>query len=360
MDIEKREKFESKFTDILNYGALNLAMAIGYETRLFDVMSDAGNPLSADEIAVKASVNRRYVQEWLGIMCTGGIVELVASDNGALYFLPPEHAAFLARSGDAGMCVYTQEIPLLTEIAMRHVVDDFSKAKGVPYECYPKFQQFMAELSEIKLNDTLIQLFLPCVDDGRLIERLQTGIRVCDLGCGQGIAVKLMAEHYPASTFVGIDNDAAAVKEARQMCESRGLGNVEFLEEDAALLKENNALKNRFDYILAFDAIHDQSHPLEALEGIRHMLAPGGIFSMVDIDSASDHAGNMDHPMAAFLYTVSLMHCMPVGLNDNGAGLGMMWGREKALAMLKEAGFENAQALEMEHDPFNLHYFCRG
>ena len=63
--------------------------------------------------------------------------------------------------------------------------------------------------------------------------------------------------------------------------------------------------------------------------------------------------------MGPFLYTVSLMHCMPVGLNDDGAGLGMMWGREKAEALLVEAGFENIDIIEMEHDGFNLHYLCR-
>jgi hypothetical protein len=40
---------------------------------------------------------------------------------------------------------------------------------------------------------------------------------------------------------------------------------------------------------------------------------------MVDIDAATDPRGNMDYPMAPFLYTVSLMHCMPVGLNDSTA-----------------------------------------
>lgn len=360
MDLEKKEKFEQKFTDILNYSALNLAMAIGYRTHLFDVMSEVSDPVSSNKIAEKASVSERYVREWLGIMCTGGIVELVKDETGgALYFLPQEHAAFLAGSGDASMCVYTQEIPLLTETAMRYVIDDFPKAEGIPYDCYPRFQQFMAELSENKLNDTLIQSFLPCVDGGRLIDRLKNGIRVCDLGCGQGVAVKLMAQSYPDSFFVGIDNDEAAIKAAKDLCESCSLQNTEFLIEDAALLKDQPVFKDRFDYILAFDSVHDQSHPLEALQGVRHMLAPGGIFSMVDIDSASDHAGNMDHPMGAFLYTVSMMHCMPVGLNDSGAGLGMMWGRDRALSMLREAGFENAQALEMTHDPFNLHYFCR-
>ncbi len=61
--------------------------------------------------------------------------------------------------------------------------------------------------------------------------------------------------------------------------------------------------------------------------------------------------------MGPFLYTVSLMHCMPVGLVNGGTGLGMMWGREKAVQMLNKAGFEKVDVIEMEHDPFNVHYF---
>ena len=80
---------------------------------------------------------------------------------------------------------------------------------------------------------------------------------------------------------------------------------------------------------------------------------------MIDIKAGSNHADNIDHPMGPFLYTVSLMHCMPVGLNDNGTGLGMMWGKEKAEALLKEAGFEHIELTEMEHDPFNLHFLCK-
>jgi hypothetical protein len=35
---------------------------------------------------------------------------------------------------------------------------------------------------------------------------------------------------------------------------------------------------------------------------------------------------------------------MSVSLSQNGAGLGAMWGKEKALSMLKEAGFVNIQS----------------
>ena len=63
-------------------------------------------------------------------------------------------------------------------------------------------------------------------------------------------------------------------------------------------------------------------------------------------------------PPVPFLYTVSLMHCMPSGLSDNGAGLGMMWGRETALTMLAEAGFDSVKAGEMANDPFITSISC--
>jgi len=117
-------------------------------------------------------------------------------------------------------------------------------------------------------------------------------------------------------------------------------------------------MKGLFDYVTAFDAIHDQTRPLDVLRGVNHMLTPDGRFSMVDIAANSNLADNLAHPMGPFLYTVSLMHCMPVGLEGGGAGLGMMWGREKAVEMLRDAQFQKVQVLEMPDDPFNLHFFC--
>lgn len=53
-DREKGKAFSEKMAEILNYGALNLAMAIGYKTRLFDVMDETGFPQAASAIAEKA------------------------------------------------------------------------------------------------------------------------------------------------------------------------------------------------------------------------------------------------------------------------------------------------------------------
>jgi SAM-dependent methyltransferase len=353
--------FEQKMIDILNHGAINLAMAIGYQHRIFDVMEELGRPATIPEIADTAGLDGRYLKEWLGIMVMGKIIVMSVTATGEnAYFLPPAHAVFLTRNaGNNNLGVYTQEIPLLTACAMEAVNNAFTTGDGILFSQYPRFQQFMGQLADAKHRQVLITHFLPSVDNGKLVQRLKTGIRVCDLGCGQGLALNLMAKAFPESTFVGIDNHQEAVRTAQKKARRKGLANVDYLVWDAAAIDGEEAFYARFDYVCAFDAIHDQSHPLEALKGIRWMLASGGLFSMVDIKAGSDHKDNLDHPMGPFLYTVSLMHCMPIGLNDNGAGLGMMWGRELALNMLSRAGFEQVEVLEMEHDGFNLHYLCR-
>lgn len=355
------QDFSKKMIDILNYGALNLAVGIGYRTRLFDAMDEAGAPQTAEAVALAAGLSRRYVEEWLGVMCTGGIVTLsIREDGTAEYLLPESHADLLTRrAGNGNLGVYAQEIPLLTLCAMEKVVEGFRTGEGVPYADYPRFQAFMTELANAKHRQVLIDRFLPLVDGGRIKARLQQGIRVCDLGCGEGVALHLMAAAFPASRFTGIDMDPEVIRFARTAAREAGLDNVDFLVRDAAALGSGDGFEGAFDYITAFDAIHDQREPLEALKSVRRMMAPGGCFSMIDIDAGSAHQDNMAHPMGPFLYTVSLMHCMPVGLVDNGAGLGMMWGREKAVALLSRAGFEAVEVVEMAHDPFNIHYFCR-
>jgi ubiquinone/menaquinone biosynthesis C-methylase UbiE len=359
---EKRKAtFLKKMTDILNLGALNLAMGIGYRTGLFEALDYFDTPRTVSQIAEKAGLNKRYVKEWLGVMATGGIVEhSEGRDRKDLFFLPKAHGDFLAeRSGNSNMGVYTQEIPLLAACAMEPVLNAFRTGVGVEYEKYPRFQDFMGQLADAKHRQVLVDTFLPSVDDGSLIKRLEKGIRVCDLGCAEGVAMNLMAQAFPKSSFLGIDISDESLAAARKEADNLGLCNVQYRRLDASTLEGDIDLMDSFDYVTAFDAIHDQTRPMQALNGVHSILIDGGLFSMVDIDASTELSGNMEHPMAPFLYTVSLMHCMPVGLVDGGAGLGMMWGKEKAVEMLREAGFSSVEVLQIPEDTFNLHFLCR-
>ncbi|MFZ7127311.1 MAG: class I SAM-dependent methyltransferase [Desulfobacterales bacterium] len=353
--------FSARMADILNGGALTAAIAIGYRTDLFEAMAAMEAPADSAAIALKAGLDERYVREWLGVMGTGGIVHMERDAvGGVLYQLPAHHAACLTRSaGSANLAVYCQEIPLLTRTVMEAVIDAFKSGDGVPYSRYTDFQAFMTELSNAKHRRVLVSDFLPSVDRGRLVERLESGIRVCDLGCGEGVSVHVMAKAFPNSRFIGVDVDPAAIAKARAGALEMGIANADFELQDAVVLGDLPRFQGTCDYIIALDAIHDQTAPLEALCSIRKMLAPAGIFSMIDIAAHSDPISNADHPMGAFLYTVSLMHCMPVGRVNGGLGLGMMWGRQQAVDLLEAAGFDQVEVSPFPNDDFNLHYQCR-
>ena len=199
----EQENFSEKLTDILNYGALNLAMGLGYKMRLFDVMDTFKTPQPATVISQKAGLNERYVLEWLGVMVTGGIVDLVKDqDGGDLFHLPETNADLITRrAGNNNIGVYTQETPLLTATVFEAVQNGFKTGKGIHYDQYPGFYRFMTELADAKHRQVLASQFLPSVENGEMVKRLDQGISVCDMGCGEGVALMVMGRGLSEKPF---------------------------------------------------------------------------------------------------------------------------------------------------------------
>jgi 2-polyprenyl-3-methyl-5-hydroxy-6-metoxy-1,4-benzoquinol methylase len=211
----------------------------------------------------------------------------------------------------------------------------------------------MAEQSGEVFDAALVEAILPMADG--VPELLRSGADVADFGCGSGHAVNVMAKAFPASRFTGIDFSqeglAAGAAEALRL----GVKNAMFESADVSEDRRTEA----FDVITAFDAIHDQAHPAEVLANIHRALRPGGTFLMVDIKSSSQVEDNIGVPFAAYLYTVSTMHCMSVSLGLDGDGLGTCWGRQLATSMLADAGFRDVQVREIDSDPVNFYYIAR-
>ncbi|MDQ3531586.1 MAG: class I SAM-dependent methyltransferase [Actinomycetota bacterium] len=346
-DEAKSEAFAGSMLEVLNGAAIALMTSIGHRVGLFDAMADQP-PATSHEIAQRAGLTERYVREWLGAMVTGRVVEYRPEDE--TYSLPPEHAAWLTRAaGLDNLALQAQYVPLLANIE-DPLIDSFRNGGGVPYSAYPRFQLLMAEESGAVHDAALIDTILPLVPG--LPGRLQTGIEAADVGCGRGHAVNLMAQAFANSHFTGFDFSEEGIAAAGAEAEALGLTNAEFEDRDVSNLEANG----RFDLITAFDAIHDQAHPAEVLAGIADALQPNGVFLMVDIGASSKLDENMDRPLAPFLYTVSCMHCMTVSLALDGAGLGTMWGEQKALEMLADAGFTQVEIKHVEGDLFNNYY----
>src|SRR5215475_7043652 len=341
--------FAEQMMHMLNQASLALMVSVGHRTGLFDVMAAMPAATSA-EIAARAGLNERYVREWLGAMTTGRIVD---HDGAAGSFsLPADHAACLTRAvGQDNLAIQAQYVGLLA-LVEDQIVDCFRHGGGVPYSAFPKFQALMAEDSAAVQDATLIDVALPLV--AGLVDRLEQGIEVADVGCGSGHAVNLMAEAFPRSRFAGFDFSDTGLAAARAEADRKDLTNARFDKRDAARLGETA----RFDLITTFDAVHDQARPDLVLAGIAQALRPGGVYLCVDIAASSTLSDNMDHPLGPFLYTISCMHCMTVSLAEGGMGLGTMWGEQRARQMLADAGFTSIEAAQVDGDIANTYFIA--
>ncbi len=346
---QRAEEFAAEVIRILNGGSLALMTSIGHRTGLFDVMSGTG-PATSEQIASKANLDERYVREWLGAMTVGGVVEHDAAH--ATYALPVEHALSITRAaGPNNLAAHMQLVSMLADVE-DDIVACFREGGGLPYSEFPTFTKLMAEMSAQTFDATLIDTTLPLVDG--LPERLAAGIDVADIGCGSGHAVNLMAQTYPESRFTGIDFSEDAIAAARAGAGDLGLTNAEFVVADAADLDGSTG----YDFITAFDTIHDQARPDLVLAGIAKSLRPDGVFLCVDIAADTDVANNVEHPLGPFIYSVSTMHCMTVSLAEGGMGLGTAWGEQKARQMLTDAGFTRIEVETVDGDILNNYYIA--
>jgi 2-polyprenyl-3-methyl-5-hydroxy-6-metoxy-1,4-benzoquinol methylase len=232
-------------------------------------------------------------------------------------------------------------------------VECFERGGGVPYSAYPRFHEVMAEESDQTVVAALEAHILPLVPG--LAGSLASGIEVLDVGCGRGRALARLATAFPRSRFTGYDLSAEAVAEGNAQAAAAGLSNVRLEVRDVAALPASG----RFELVTAFDAIHDQADPAAVLAGVRGALKPGGVFLMQDIGASRDAVNNAQHPLGAYLYAISCMHCMTVSLAQGGAGLGAVWGEETAHEMLRAAGFDVIESHRLPHDIVNVYFVAR-
>jgi len=349
-DDSKADFFANRLVNALNEGALCVMLSIGHRTKLFDHM-DGQPPLTSESLAGRAGLQERYVREWLNSMVVGKVIDYQPKTK--TYSLPEEHAAYLTRrSTEGNFSVFAQYIPMMGTVE-DDIIDCFKNGGGVPYEKFPRFHEVMAEDSGQTVLASLKEYILPLASG--LVEKLQNGIRVLDVGCGRGRALNLMAELYPRSSFIGLDLSHEAIEYATREAKEKGLSNVSFTAKDMTHFDQDHT-DEQFDLITSFDAVHDQAKPLNVLRGIYNALKVDGVYLMQDIHGSSEVHNNLDHPLGTLLYGISTTHCMTVSLAQNGEGLGTMWGQEKARQLLSRAGFTKIAIHQLEHDIQNDYY----
>jgi SAM-dependent methyltransferase len=198
-------------------------------------------------------------------------------------------------------------------------------------------------------ENLLTQTWVPAVPG--LQDKLRTGIRVADVGCGRGRALIKLAGVYPESRYVGYDIFGPNVDRATANAKAAGLTqHVTFRQADVI-----NGLPEQYDLITTFDVVHDAADPRGTLCAILHALRPRGTYLCLQINCADTLEQNVG-PLGALFYGCSILLCMTTSLADGGEGLGTLGLPETRLrALATEAGFQHIRRVPLEN-PFNVLY----
>jgi SAM-dependent methyltransferase len=349
MDRDAVRAFMERFMEMATGAAVLGVVGVADRTGLFACLAGKG-ALTVAEIAAASGLRERYLREALSSLAAAGIVRYDAARE--TFELPEEHAVCLAdESSPYFLGGWTQMVRGILG-AVPGVAQAMREGGGVPYAAFgPEMVDGIHRSNSPGMRVLLTRRWLPALPE--VVKRLQSGVRVADVGCGAGTSTLTMARAYPNSDFTGYDIDATSLERARAAAAREALPNVRF-EGTAA---EAIPTEPGFDFVTSFDAIHDMAQPRAALARIRAALRPGGTYLMVEPAAGESLADNL-HPGGALLYAMSTLHCMTVSLAHGGEGLGAAWGPKQAEALCREAGFSGFRRLDVDN-PFNAFYEVR-
>ena len=316
-------------------GALSLYMAyLGDQTGVFEALDEMGR-VSVAQLAEHTGMNEKYLHQWLGSVSAAGYVNFHAEDE--TFSISPEQALIFTREGQpACMQGFIQAVVSQYE-SHEKAVKTFKSGEGRPWSdqsecCFCGTDRFFRPGYAASLTSE----WIPALDG--VEDKLRSGAKIADIGCGHGSSAILMAEAYPNSTVYGFDFHEPSIEEARRKAKAAGVENVQFQVASA-----QNYPGDDYDFACIFDALHDMGDPVGAAGHIRETLKDDGTFMLVEPMAGDSMAENM-HPLGQIFYAFSTTVCTPASLaQDVGLGLGAQAGQKRLTEVLNEAGFGNVR-----------------
>jgi SAM-dependent methyltransferase len=341
LNMEKLEPLLHMMVQELGAAANAALVLVGDKLGLYRVLAEQG-PLSAKSLAEKTGTHERYIREWLSAQAASNFIEHDASAG--TFSMTPEQAAVFAdpdspvnmTGGFYSLAAVFADEPKLTSA--------FQSGDGVGWgdhsDClFCGTERFFRPGYKAHLVDE----WLPALDG--VADKLVSGGKVADVGCGHGASTIIMADAFPQSDFVGIDFHPASIDHAREA--ANGQRNLRF---EVASGKDYDGAG--FDLVTVFDALHDMGDPVGVAAHIRQTLKPDGTLMLVE-PLAGDTLEENLNPVGRIYYAFSTNICVPASLNQEvGAALGAQAGEKRLTEVLKEAGFTRVR--RAADTPFNM------
>jgi 2-polyprenyl-3-methyl-5-hydroxy-6-metoxy-1,4-benzoquinol methylase len=200
-------------------------------------------------------------------------------------------------------------------------------------------------------NAHLVSEWLPALDG--VVEKLERGAAVADVGCGHGASTILMAQAFPSSVFAGYDYHAGSIETARRRAQEAGVADrIRFDVAPAAAYGGEG-----YELVTMFDCLHDMGDPVGAARHVRSTLAPDGTWMIVE-PNAGDRIEDNLNPVGRAYYAFSTLLCTPASLSQEvGLALGAQAGEARIRDVATAGGFTRFR--RVAETPFNLVFEAR-
>jgi SAM-dependent methyltransferase len=334
IDEAKVDRFAHQLIGDLGAALSAVLIHIGDRLGLYRALSD-GVPVTSAALAARTDLAERYVREWLHNQAAAGWVSYQPED--ATFTLPAEHAVLLADENSPSFMLGGFDFVAAAWADEEMLTTAFRTGNGIGWHQHDdRLFTGTERFFRPGYQANLINSWLPAIDG--VVERLERGITVADVGCGYGAATVLLGQAYPNSTLVGFDYHDTSIATARSRASSAGVdANVTF---EVAGAKE---FPGQYDLVCLFDCLHDMGDPVGAARHIREALRPDGVLLLAE-PAGADLPEDNHHVLGRLFYAASTAICMPGSLAQEGKlGLGNQAGTGRLTEILTGAGFSTVR-----------------
>jgi len=348
LDTTRLNAFIGQFVSDLGAAVHAGMVVIGDKLGLYKALAEA--PMSSAQLAAKTKTDERYVREWLASQAAGGYITFDAKND--QFSLTAEQSFTLADDNSPAYLPGAFELALGSLAAVPRITESFRTGAGMGWHehddgvfhgCEKFFRPGYAA--------NIVSSWIPSLSDVK--EKLESGARVADVGCGKGASTVLMAKAYPNSRFFGFDYHKQSIEAARESAGRNGVADHVTFE----VSKAKHFPGRDYDLVAVFDCLHDMGDPIGAAAHVRQSLAKDGTWMIVE-PFANDHLQDNLNPVGRVYYSLSTLLCTPCSRSQEvGLCLGAQAGETRIREIVTSAGFSRFR--RATETPFNIVYEAR-
>jgi SAM-dependent methyltransferase len=343
IDETKLNDFMGRFVGDIGAVMHAATVVVGDQLGLYKRLAEGA--CDVETLARRTECDERYLREWLSAQVASGYVEYEPSNK--QFSLTEEQAFALTVEGGPAFIPGAFQIAVAQWKAIPKMAQAMRTGLGLGWHEHDASLFHGTErFFRPGYAAYLVSSWIPALEG--VESRLKAGAHVADVGCGHGASTIIMAEAFPASTFVGFDYHGPSIEHAKKAAEAAGLGDRVRFE----VARAQDFPGTGYDLVAVFDCLHDMGDPVGAAAHVRASLAPDGTWLIVE-PFANDRLEDNRNPVSRIFYSASTFICTPASRSQEvGACLGAQAGEARLEGVVRKGGFTRFR--RAAETPFNL------